>query len=116
MISICTPTYDIDGRLISRTGYAVAQNISRRAQRVAVLDLAVGAVPVDGGYSPADLTYTVIIPGDDGSAHAALKYMIANYQYVILSCSDGCYRVLLSGLGNNNGQTTCTAEVLEDLT
>lgn len=113
MISLCAPVFDTNGQLISHTGVAEAKNISRRAKRVATLDG--GAVLVDGGYSSADLTYTLSLPDVDGSQHAALRYLLGSHQTALLSCADGCYLVLLSGIANANGVTSCTAEVLEGL-
>lgn len=111
MISLCSPTFDLNGQLVSSGGTAVAKQISRRAKRVATLDG--GAVLVDGGYSSADLTYSISLPDVDGSQHAALHYLLGSYQTALLSCADGCYLVLLSGIANSQGLTSCTADVLE---
>lgn len=113
MISLCAPYFDINGQLLCHSGIAEAKTISRRAKRVATLDG--GAVLVDGGYSSADLTYTLSMPDVDGSQHAAMRYLLGSYQTALLSCADGCFLVLLSGISNAKGLTTATAEVLEDL-
>lgn len=115
MIAISTPTFDLDGSLVSTTGRATAQSISRRAKRVPVLDLAVGAVLVDGGYSPSDQTYQLQIPDRAGEHHLFLTDLIARYPALILTCERGCYLVLLSGLGHSRGSSTCVAAVVERL-
>lgn len=115
MISLCAPSYDISGGLLLRDGIAAQQNVSRRTRRVPVLDLAVGAVLVDGGYSPADLTFKLSVPDPAGSAHTYISDLIATYQTAILGCSRGCYLVVLSNLRSDRGKTICTAEVLDDL-
>ncbi len=113
MISICAPTFDIDGQLTNASGWAEAQNISRRASRVATLDG--GAVLVDSGSSVADLTYKLKLPDPDGEDHLTLTAMIRNHPSAILSCDRSCYQVLLSSLAYKSGNTTCTAEVLAEI-
>ncbi len=115
MIALTTPSLDLSGALISPNGRAIAQTINRRANRVAVLDLTIGAVAVDAGYSGSDLELSVRVPDPDGSEHLALTRLIALYPTMILSCSRGCYLVMLSGLGYSNGAATCRASVLEVL-
>lgn len=111
MISICAASYDINGQVISHGGVAILQSAARRARRVATLDG--GAVLQDQGWSDGDMTYQVRIPDSDGSAHLALTTMMANHGSAVLSCSRGCYRVLLSGLTVDKTTTVVTAEVLE---
>lgn len=113
MISLCAPVSDTNGQVVSATGGAEAKNISRRAQRVATLDG--GAVLVDGGYSPSDLTYTLRLPDADGRQHTALRSLLSSHQTAVLSCADGCYLVLLSAISHTQGVTRGTAEVLEAL-
>jgi hypothetical protein len=112
MISICAPTFDINGQIICQQGYAEQQSTGRRAKRVATLDL--GAVLVDGGYSVADLVFKITIPSDPlGQYHQEINRMMAYHSTAVFSCSQGCFTVLLSALQFRNGQTIVTAEVLE---
>ena len=111
MISICAPTFDINGQIISHAGAAILQTASRRAKRVATLDG--GAVLVDGGFSTGDLTYQCRLPDTDGVHHLALTSLIANHSTAILATSRGSYSVLLSALTFDKGTTVITAEVLE---
>jgi len=113
VISISSPGFDITGPVESQAGYAVAQNISRRARRVPTLDGS--AVLVDAGYAVADLIIDVSAPDSDGSVYLGLLRLMAANSKLVLSCSYGCYLVSLSGLQNSRGETTCVAEVLEDL-
>lgn len=115
MIALSAPTFDIDGPLVSQAGAAALKSYGRRAQRVSVLDLAVGAVLVDGGSSPADQTYTLTIPDTSGAGHARLAEMTENYPSLVMSCSRGCFLVLVSAVDYSNGNTTANAEVLEAL-
>ncbi len=111
MISISAPTYDLSGSIISPAGTAIQQSASRRASRVATLDG--GATPVDGGWSDADLTFECRLPDPDGSHHLALTRLMRYHSTAIMSCSRGCYSVLLSNLTYDRGVAVCTAEVLE---
>lgn len=113
MIALSAPTFDISGHLVSHAGAATQQTTGRRARRVATLDL--GAVPVDGGYATADLTFELQIPDPDGAHFAAINRLMRFHSTAILSCSHGCYLVLLSGLRPDQRQTFVTAEVLEAL-
>lgn len=99
--------------MVFASGVAAARDYSRRAQRVATLDGS--AVLVDGGYSIADVTFSLSIPDPAGSAHALILELLANYPSVVLSCHDGCYLVLLGRLDTKDGITTVDADVLEDL-
>lgn len=110
MITLCAPTFDINGSIICPNGYADQQSTSRRAKRVATLDLS--AVLIDQGSTVADLTFK-LKTADSGDFHAAIDRLITNHSTAILSCSKGCYSVLLSCLQFRNGETTVTAEVLE---
>ena len=115
MISLCAPTFDIDGQLLSPSGIALQQPASRRSELVPVLDLAVGAVLVDGGWSPTDLKYKLETSDLSPADFRRLFLMVATYPTLILSCEDGCFLALLSRVNYRNGQTTALAEVLEDL-
>ena len=113
MISLSAPTFDINGHTVSHTGAAIQQSTGRRARRVAVLDTTVGAVLVDGGYSPADLTFDIQIPDPTGAHFAAINRLMQYHSTAILSCAQGCYLVMLSNLQPDERQTFVTALVLE---
>ena len=111
MISLSAPTFDINGHTVSHTGVAIQQSTGRRSRRVATLDGS--AVMVDGGYSTADLTFDVQIPDPQGTHFAAINRLMQFHATAILSCTQGCYLVLLSGLSPDERQTFVTAIVLE---
>ena len=113
MISLCAPTFDISGQLISATGRAILLNASRRANRVATLDGS--AVLVDSGWSAADLTYQLRIPDVTGTNHLAITRFMTYHSTAVLATERGCYNVLLSGLTTDKTTTVVIAEVLEDL-
>jgi hypothetical protein len=113
MISLSAPTYDTQGALICPTGYAVLQSPSRRASRIATLDG--GATLVDGGWSDADRTYKLTIPSATRAQRDSIIWLMTYHSTAILSCSDGCFSVLISALSYSNGKATLTAEVLEAL-
>ena len=113
MIALSAPTFDINGHMVSTNAAALPLNIGRRARRVATLDG--GAVLVDGGYSAADQTFELQIPDPDGAHHRAIHRLMQYHSTAVLSCSQGCYLVLLSGLRPDEGETLVTAEVLDTL-
>ena len=114
MIAIAPPIYS-STTLVSTAGTATLDSASRRARRVATLDG--GAVLSDQGWSAADLIYQIRIPDADGSTHRTLTNLLQVNGSMILSCSRGCYLVLLSALtfDRNTRAALITAEVLEDL-
>lgn len=113
MISLSAPIYDPSSTLVVHNGSASPKAFGRRAKRVATLDG--GAVLVDGGYSPSDLTYLVSIPDTQRTAYAFLSRLISTYPEAVLGCRDGCFLVLLGSLDFKDGLTTVSADVLEGL-
>ena len=113
MISLSAPTFDINGHTVSYTGAALQQATGRRARRVATLDGS--AVLVDGGYSTADVTYELQIPDSDGAHFDAINRLMQYHSTAILSCSQGCFLVLLANLQPDGQQTFVNAEVLETI-
>jgi hypothetical protein len=113
MIALAAPTYDTKGSLVCHTGYAVLQSPSRRASRIATLDG--GATLVDGGWSDADRTYKLTLPNATRADRDSIIWLMTYHSTAVLSCKDGCFSVLLSGLSYSNGKATLTADVLEVL-
>lgn len=112
MIALSAPIFDTAGHITTK-GAAIQQATGRRSRRVATLDG--GAVLVDGGYSAADQTFELQIPDPDGAHHRAIHRLMQYHSTAVLSCSQGCYLVLLSGLRPDEGETLVTAEVLDTL-
>lgn len=113
MISLCAPSFDISGEVASYSGVAERDSVSRRGKRVATLDG--GAVLVDNGYSVADKTFKLSMPDTDGSLYTGIQRLMRYHSRAILTCDEGCFVVLLSGLAPNGQRTRVTAEVLEEI-
>ncbi len=113
MISLCAPTFDTAGQIVSYTGAAILQSASRRSSLVPTLDQ--GATLVDGGWSDSDLKFQLRLPDSSGAHHLAIVRLMRYHSTAVLSCSRGCYNALLSGLTYDRGTTVVTAEVKEAL-
>lgn len=113
MVSISAPTYDPTGYLVAQNGIAVQQPTNRRANRVATLDGS--AVLVDGGFSTADMTFSIQMPDRDGSHHTTLNRLMEYHATAILCCYRGCFEVLLSGLTSDNSSDTMTTRVTAEV-
>ena len=90
MISITSPTFDLDGVLtLKRTDESDQHTHSRRVTRTATLDG--GAVLVDQGYSHADRTIKAkarqLVQTDFDRA----AYLLQTYPQVVVSCDAGVF-------------------------
>lgn len=90
MISISTPTFDLDGsRVFSRTTQTVLSGLSRRVTRTATLDGKSSFY--DGGCSHSDRTFEIIQDSPDQADVDFCKYITEFYSEVIVSCSEGVF-------------------------
>jgi hypothetical protein len=115
MFALMTPEFALSGAMNFPSGQARATTVSRRARRVPVLDLAVGAVLSDLGYSAGDLDYRLTVAGGTRDQYLFIRDLIGRYPGTVLSCPDGCYFVLLSGLSFDDADIVLTAQVVEVL-
>lgn len=101
MISICATTYDPSGSL--RFGKDRISNpyaANRRGSVTATLD---GSSTVyDSGYSISDQTLQATINNVTQAILAQLRYLVAYYSQVIVSCESGCFSTVLSFSINKN--------------
>lgn len=93
MISITTPTYDLNGSLllpvVDNPG---AESAGRRVSRTATLDG--GASVTDGGFSDADRTIRVSVPSPSLEQLETARYLVKNYDTVQVSTRHGYYEAV----------------------
>jgi len=94
MISLSAPIYDAYGSLLLRTRIKNPFDTVRRGSVTATLD---GGVSVyDTGYSVADQLLTAQLNNPTRATIDTLRYLIAYYSGLTLSCETGCYEALAS--------------------
>lgn len=95
MISLSATLYDVTGcLLLPRARPANSYEGSRRGSVTATLD---GRVSVyDSGFSESDQILRVSINHPTQNQLIKLRYLVAYYGQVILSCEIGCFIALLS--------------------
>lgn len=100
MISISTPTYDLDGaRVFSRVQQTDLTGIGRRVTRTATLDCSV--VIYDGGYCDGDRTIKIIQSNPTDEDVSFATYITRYYSLVCVSCEDGCFVACPESMGLN---------------
>lgn len=112
MISISTPTYDINGTLRLNARFADAWQGERRASVTATLD---GSSSVyDTGFSYSDQTLSASLRDPTRAQLVSLRYLTAVYGQVVISCDAGVFLALLSFSLSKNA-CAITARTLERL-
>jgi hypothetical protein len=90
MISITTPTFDLDGVLtLQRTEESDQNTHSRRVTRTATLDGS--AVLVDQGYSHADRTIKAKARQLSQDDFDRAAYLLQTYPLLVVSCEAGVF-------------------------
>lgn len=87
---------------------------SRRLNRVQTLD---GGVAInDGGYTPADATWTIRWRPDGSTEFDAVSRMVRLYARLRVITESGVFTAAPESIGLRNGEATLTLLILEQLT
>jgi len=100
MISLTTPTYDIQGDLIINTDPKTTfGTLSRRNTRTATLDGE--SVLTDLGYSYSDMVLTIEASVISQGNIDHLKYLLINHPVLYISTKEGVFLGTIKGLDSN---------------
>lgn len=99
MIAITTPEYDLNGYVVIPARPANLYEAQRRGSVTATLD---GNVSIyDTGYSESDQTLKILLYRPSHDLLVKLRYLVAYYQQLHVSCETGFYSAILSFSLNN---------------
>jgi hypothetical protein len=100
MITLSTPTYDINGSVRLNV---IPKNLYEASRRGSVTETLDGGVAVyDTGYAPADQTLQASIEAPTRDLLVQLRYLVAYYGQVNVACVAGFYRAVPSFTLDNN--------------
>ena len=113
MISLTTPSFDLDGALtLFPLSGSELEVLSRRTSRVATLDAGVSLE--DRGFAEGDRTFTVTVAATV-ALRDELRRLIRTYAELILTTEEGVFRVSPSNFNLAREQFVLTFEVKERL-
>lgn len=93
MISLSSPTYDINGHISIDAYFDNPFEARRRGSVTATLDG--GASYYDTGYSITDLTLRATINNPTKETLETLRYLVAFYSQIVVACEIGVFRAVL---------------------
>lgn len=100
MIGLSTLTFDLDGHVLLHAGVKTQEPImTRRVSRTATLDGS--SVLSDLGFSDSDGTYFLSFQRITQAQIESLKYLIQNYNRLMLCSKNGAFEGVLSVLDMN---------------
>jgi hypothetical protein len=115
MISISTPTFDLNGSVVIHKSQASnLSNTTRRVSRTATLDG--GVAMADMGFSDGDRTLQVVAAEADRDLESKLLYLQTNYPLLVLCCEKGCFLGAIDSLSRRQGALSLSFLVKEKLT
>lgn len=115
MISISTPTFDLDGSMVIRK-YDPSTDFrskSRRVSRTATLDG--GCVIEDNGLSHSDRTFRITASSLSEADVLHLNDLIGAYATLYISTREGIFSGVIENLGDSSGVMTLSFLVKEKL-
>lgn len=100
MIGISTFTFDINGCLVV---HQIPKNIYEASRRGSITETLDGGVSAyDTGFTPTDQTLQMTITDPTRDMLVKLRYLVAYYGQLQVTCETGVYRAVLSFKLNNN--------------
>lgn len=100
MIGLSTLSYDPNGVVLLNARISNPYSAQRRGSVTATLD---GGVSVyDTGYSEADQTLSATVRNPSRALLVQLKYLVAYYGQLLMTCELGAFRVILEISNSNN--------------
>ena len=100
MIGLSTLSYDPNGAALLSARISNPYSAQRRGSVTATLD---GGVSVyDTGYSEADQTLSATVRNPSRALLVQLKYLVAYYGQLLMTCELGAFRVILEISTSNN--------------
>ena len=115
LITLTTPTYDLDGyaEIDALPGSTDLGEVRRRLSRVATLDG--GAVFNDGGSSEADRSISLRWTPADAATEATIARMVRLYQRLRISCTEGVFDAAPESYKSTQNVSSLTLLVAEKL-
>ncbi len=104
MIGLSTLSYDPNGVVLLNARISNPYSAQRRGSVTATLD---GGVSVyDTGYSEADQTLSATVRNPSRALLVQLKYLVAYYGQLLMTCDLGAFRAILETSVNDNAVTS----------
>lgn len=114
LICINPPVYDPDGDLrLAISGDTDLEAITRRVSRTATLDG--GAVLTDTGYSAADRTFLVNLPGISSEDSARLRRWVRDFATLIVATEESVFEAAPEQFTYSDGTAQLKLLVISDL-
>jgi hypothetical protein len=112
MISLSSPTYDVNGNIALDVVPTNLFDATRRGSVTATLDGSVSFY--DTGYSFADQTIKCAIRRPEKSLLQRLQYLIAHYGQIVICCEAGAF-LCVPSMANSNGEAQLSFRLIRRL-